>query len=325
MNGKILKIWAILMIVIAILVYAGCFALTNVFDKILMPAMTGYSKKSGDFLYPYENSQAFETDEEQAKKLSTYCYVRSMFNNDCTHYTFPQLKSLIVMDTEQAYRFVEKDGNSELQSGIWERAFRSDDESSYSYSIFNCIGLVDINKLCEKEESRELYNVLEKNRDAVIQINSYIQNKALIEPVSVTVRDSGGNVILETEFSHGDGDLIICDDIKLSNRTDEDAGFNNIDVYLKMKLAYRGERKVDRLAEKYAEKIKFDGERITEKKFGFVSLKSVMYESNDDYGMIVIFYYNLVRIFIIWTVILGLVMTGIMAIVVKIKAKRNSY
>lgn len=257
--------------------------------------------------------------------MSAVCTLRRLFNNE--NLSADPDKSWKVFlaqkfNVDQSIRFTEKDGNSALLSGIWTTAYDTSAESTFKSQK----GLIDLKRLCETEESKALYKIIEENRNAEIQLNSYIQKKEIIIPVSVTVRDTAGNVLLETEFpySNEDGELINSENINILNEEVKDGGFSTGDLYISMKSAYQGERKVDRIAASLAENIEYGSGDDTKNSFGFASLTSSMVETAEDYGMIVVFKYSCTEMFIAWTVLLGLIMTGVMTLVVLLKKKKEN-
>lgn len=314
---KIVLIWIALMTLIVLLVNTACLWFMSHMDDILTPSMAGYVKKADSLLYPVETAEKKEDKEKQEKMYSGLCNIRSLFSNERLDSDSEPWKVFFggKIRMDEALRFAEKDGNSELVSGIYAIVHDETVEST----IRGNVGIVDVNKLVSSDISKELYKTLEQNRDSKVQLNSYTKKGVLITPVSVTVSDSNGGVLLKTKYPYdeNDGELIKDENIIIMNEKEDEQAFTYGDLYLQMNLAYCGERDIDKNAKEIAENIEFKEDSVHKKSYGLASFKSTTIESTEDHALIIVYKYRVIEMFLAWTILLGIVMTVVMVKVAK--------
>lgn len=318
---KRIVIWLVAMIVIVLIVnIAGSFIVYKIGVYPLSRSLQGYSKKAERMLYPSIDSE----DEKERIRGSASLAVRTVLSDDHLinepGFFYNLIFSNIKVDLTN--KFFDKNGLNELSSGIFACAYQEDDDTSSSSIGYmkKTFGVIDINDFCKLDCASDIYNVLETEPEVVVRLNSYTISDYIVKPVSITLLDENENELLNVECLY-EGELIEKSDCYILNEQ-KDKETNSNSIYYKMRNAYLGERKTDRIANKLVNDVNFDKGDYDETKtsygLGIMSVKHI--EVIDGYAEIYVLSCNFVKGVVFYTVILGGIMSLIMLIVIKIKS-----
>lgn len=327
---KILKrtlIWLILMAVILFMVnLVGTLIVKNVGVGILEGSMTGYSMKEEMMIHPVLH----EVDEEHKLNglsgLSTRSLLSSerLRNDTKFYFTFMFLN----FNVDISNIFWDEKGTNGLSEGIFSVVYEDKGEK-LDYFRHSC-GVLDINELIKLDCASELYDILEKNDDVRIRMDSYsVDSSFIVHPASFTVLDAGGNEIKKFDCPCS-GEIVKGDNVYLYNeegsykKDKENSGYS---VYKKMKDAYLGERKSDRIAKKYMEKADFsqNDQSLTERSYGLATITSKHVEVKEGKAQVTVQRFCFYKGVILYTAIFGAIMTLIMVLVCRSKDKKKAF
>lgn len=318
---KRIVIWLVAMIVIVLIVnIGGSFIVKKMAVDTLMGAYMGYSRKAERMIHPSFDSE----DEKERTRSSAGLTLRTILSDDrlinepkfIYNFVFANFKVDITS------KFFDKDGLNELSSGIFACAYQNDDASSSSTILYKkTFGVIDINDFCKLDYAPDVYRVLETEQDVRIRLNSYTISNCIVKPISITLLDENENELLNVECPY-EGELIEKPECFIYNKPN-DKGYDSESIYYKMRNAYLGERKTDKIANKLVNDVNFDKGDYDETKtsygLGIMTIKHI--EVIDGYAEIYVLSCNFVKGVVFYTVILGGIMSLVMLIVIKIKSQ----
>lgn len=317
---KRIVVWFVAMIVIVLIVNIGGSVIVYKMGVYqLSRSMQGYSRKAERMIHPSMDSE----DEKERNRSSSSLVMRTVLSDDClineprfiNNFIFANFKVDITS------KFFDKDGLNDLSSGIFACAYQKDDDIPSSTILYKkTFGVIDINEFCKLDCASDIYNVLESEPDAVIRLNSYTISNYIVNPVSITILDENENELLNVECPY-EGELIEKPDCFIYNKP-KDKGYESESIYYKMRNAYLGERKTDKIANKLVNKVNFDKGDYDETKtsYGLGNMTVKHIEVIDGYAEIFVLSCNFVKGVVFYTVILGGITSLIMLIVIKIKS-----
>lgn len=318
---KRIAIWLAAMIVIVLIVNIGGSVIVYKMGVYqLSRSLQGYSRKAERMIHPSMDSE----DEKERIRSSASLAVRTVLSDDrlinepkfIYNFVFANFK------VDITNKFFDKDGLNELSSGVFACAYQEDDDASSSSISYmkKTFGVIDINEFCKLDCASDIYNVLETEPEVVVRLNSYTISNYIVNPVSITLLDENENELLNVECPY-EGDLIKKPNCYILNEQ-EDKETNSNSIYYKMRNAYLGERKTDRIANKLVNDVNFDKGDYDETKtsygLGIMTIKHI--EVIDGYAEIYVLSCNFVKGVVFYTVIFGGIMSLIMLIVIKIKS-----
>lgn len=315
---KRITIWAVVMVLMIFLAnLAGTLMNKLLYADTLLPALTGYSKK---MTFPLESDGTEQGD----KRVKALIMVRSMLsdfviNNDDAPF-FTNL-FFAKVHCDQSIVFKGPEGLTSFSSGIFAPVIEDTENKIYMLGI---IGAVDIRKFSELDCAKQLYEVLENNKTAKVRLDSYAISDYMVEPAKITVLDDNGSELLSVDCPCT-GDVQKADNIVILNRYQDDNDGESL--YLKLKIAYLGERSADKKSKALAETLDFSkGDYYDEKtQYGFGKVTSMFTEVKEGRGSAVVLEYSFLKGVLLDSAILGLIATIIMLIVFKNNDRRNSY
>lgn len=319
---KKLIIWLCSMIAIVLLVNtAGGFFVKLTLGNILMPAYIGYSSKVDSFIHPEYVEPTKEKKNNGLGKLA----VRSVFSNGRINNKNNFFYNFLFMNVyiDETHIFFDSDGTNQLSTGIFSNVF-VDNGNNLDY-MRNTVGVVNINEFCKLEGTDEIYKLL-KIQTVRIRLDSYtINENYIVNPVEITVLDENNTEILTKKYpSNGKtlkaSDIYFYDDIS-------DKEHSSHSLYKKMTDAYRGSSKTDKIAEKLIDKATFDSEDQSDENFYFTlgSLVMTNVEVTDNKAMITALHFNYISGVILYTAILGTILTVIMILISRANKKKNEF
>lgn len=314
-------IWLAAMLAIIFVVNAaGTIIVKKVVADTLLRASMGYSKRAERMIHPPADAE----DEDEQRRASGSLAVRSLLSDDRIINEPGFFYNLLFLNfqIDVTNIFFDKDGLNELSSGILVSAYRSDRSDSGNLDhMKNTFGVVNINDFCKLDCAEEVYNALESDPGAVIQLNSYTISDYIVKPVSLTLLDADGNELLNVTCPY-EGELIERPDCYIFNEY-EDEGYDSDSLYHKMKLAFPGERRSDKIANELIDEVSFDnGDYSTDKTiYGLGNMSMKYIELTGDYSQITVLHIQFIKGVIFYTVILG----GIMSIIMFLVIKKRSY
>lgn len=315
-------IWLCSMIAIVLLVNtAGGFFVKLTLGNILMPAYIGYSSRVDSFIHP----EYVEPTEEKKNNGLGKLAVRSVFSNGRINNKNNFFYNFLFMNVyvDISHIFFDSDGTNQLSSGIFADVFI--DNGNVADYVRNTVGLVNMDEFCKLDGTDEIYKLL-KEQDVRIRLDSYtINENYIVNPVEITVLDEDNTEILTKKYpSNGEtikaSDIYFYDDI-----SDKEHSSNSL--YKKMTDAYHGERKTDEIANKLIDKAVFDNGNQSEENFyfGIGTLTMTIVEVTDNNAMITALRFNYIGGVILYTIILGAILTVIMFAVSQVKKKKNAF
>lgn len=320
---KILKriiIWLVLMAAIVfVLNSVGVLILGKTILEDYERAYSGYSAKAEKFIHPVYT----EPEEEGKNNGLSGLMVRAVFSNESfdTHKYKRQVFMFMDQIIDFSCIFFDENGTTGLSEGIFAAAYTDDGQSNAHYK--NIVGLVDIKEFCRREESREVYKILDERDYVRIRLDSYsVDSDYVVHPAEYTLTDDSG-----TELGHYecpcDGGIVRSTDVYIYDDHDKLTG--NSSMYLKMKEAYRGERSIDRTAKKLMSKADFSQseQRYIKHSIGLASFTSRQVEVTDGGAAVVVIRFRFYRSVLLYTAIFGGIMTLIFILVCRKRDKRE--
>ncbi|MCR4645544.1 MAG: hypothetical protein K5695_09085 [Oscillospiraceae bacterium] len=308
---KYLGLWLAAMVIVVLLtnLVGGLLCKTRAAD-VIMPSLTGYSKK-----------MHLPLDEETAndsRKTGALLSVRSLLSDNrltndeglAGHLFYAQ------MDIDTSVIFVSKDGLSDLSSGIFAAVYREDDDTE-SPSLVKTFALMDVRALYSQECAQTLMGTLRANPQADIRIDAYTIQDQLLQPLEMTVLGQDGSELLHVECT-AEGERITADNCFVRQEGTDENG-----LYTKLLTASLGERESDKIAASLVAELPFDQatfqEDHTQHTFG--KLKAQQIEVNDGYAMITAYVFDYSGDVILHIMVLG----GIVSVIILILyiARRN--
>ena len=315
---KRITIWAVVMVLMIFLAnLAGTLMNKLLYADTLLPAMTGYSRK---MVFPLESDGTEQGD----KKVKALIMVRSVLsdfvisNDDAPFFTNLFFAKV---HCDQSIVFKGPEGLTSFSSGIFAPVIEDTENKIYMLGI---IGAVDIRKFSELDCAKQLYEVLENNKTAKVRLDSYAISNYMVEPAKITVLDDNGSELLSVECPYT-GEVQKADNIIILNRYKDDNDSESL--YLKLKIAYLGERSADKKSKALAETLDFGkGDYYDEKtQYGFGKMTAMFTEVKEGRGAAVVLEYSFLRGVLLDSALFCLIATIIMLIVCRNRDRRNSY
>ena len=321
---KLLKrtiLWLVLMAVIVFVVdLAGTLIVNKVCVKMMEDATVGYSMKVERMLHPVPK----EPDEKnKTNGLSGFTFLSLLDNarirnNDKWWSIFLFLN----LDVDQSTVFFDEDGMTELSSGIFAVVY--EDQGGKSDYIKYAVGVIDINEFIKNECSSDIYDILEKNGDVSLRLDSYsIDSSFLVHPASITLLDGSGTELGKYDIPCS-GDIVKGENI-LIQHDQSDKINSDLSFYKKIKDARLGRRKADRIAEKLVDKADFSQsrQRYTKRSYGLGVITSKHVETTDGNAMVFVQRFYFYKGVILYTLLFGGIMTLIFVLVCRSKDKKK--
>ena len=321
---KIVKrtaLWLALMLAIAVIVdVLGSIVCTLLVVNSMDGAYIGYSKQAEKRIVYKIN----EVDEKNNSNGLAPMILRVVMDDDSwnSHNSLLELSVFTDLDIDESHIFFTKDITNEFSKGIFALVYE-DTGISVSY-VKTPVGLIDINEFIKLDSSSDFFTELEKNKDATIRVDAYSIDNFTVTPSKLTILDENGNALRSFEFPT-DGKIIEKDNIYIKNKYDKH--YTGYGVYNKMKTAYKGERKVDRIARDLVPKAEFSqGKHYeTNHSYGFASIYSKHVETYDDSAYVYVMRFSFISSFLFYTAIFGLIMTVIFILKCRKKDKEEWY
>lgn len=312
---KRIAIWlAAMLVTIFIVNVGGSFIIKKMATDKLAGAFVGYVYK-GNVI---DHSSTTEETKREGKQQGSL-FIRSALSDDHlaneTEFFYNFLFANFTADVSN--RFFTKDGVNELSSGIFALVYQDNGEK-LGY-VKNSFGVIDLNDFCKLDCASEVYDVLKNESGVEVKLNSYTIDGYIVKPVSITLLDANGKELLNVECPY-EGELIKKSDCLIRN---DDKEKENMDcLYYKMRNAYLGERKTDKIADKLIDEVTFDNDVYDTYKvsYGFASMTAKYIDVRDGYAQITVINIKFIKGVVFYTVILGGIMSIIMLIVIKIKS-----
>lgn len=303
-------IWAALMLAMVFVVNtAGTLVVKFVLaDSIYAPALIGYSKKADTMIHPTLK----EPDENNRTNGLSGLVMRSLLDDErfSNRVNFFYNFLFLCIDIDQSIIFFEEDGLSELSEGIYALAYGEKEDESLSH-MRNATGVIDIRAFCELPNAKEFYDTLEQYPDAKLKLDSYsIDENFIIQPAEITVLNGGDSTIKVFDFQC-DGKKISAENVYVYNSNDSGIDNEYHCFRNKMRDAYLGERKVEKVAKSLVDKVAFDGGDMytMESSYGLGHYMTKYYEVKGDYSMICVLDFNFVSDVLVYIVVLGIIIT----------------
>lgn len=317
-NAKRASIWAVVMVLMVFLAnLAGILVNKLVYANTLMPAMTGYSKKME---FPLKS----DGTENGEKRIQALIMVRSVLSDTVITNDKANFLSYLVftdLHIDQSVIFHGPEGMTDLSSGIFAPVYEDKGQKVY---LLDTVGVLDVSEFSKFDCAKQLYEVLENNKNATVRLDSYSVRDYIIEPAKITVLDESGNEITSLDCPCT-GDVQKYSNIVILNKY-EDANDSN-SLYVKLSTAYLGERSSDKKAKALSEKLDFSRGDYSEQKthYGFGKLTSELEEVIEGRGAAMVFEYRFLKSVIIYSVIFCLIATLILIAVFRKHDRNNSY
>jgi len=310
--------------IIWIIVLIITFICTNIIPYMIIAFINNtsniykYVEKADKILYPDKYEKEF-TDIQYSSVLS----LRTLLDDNrvCFFESLP-----LRFYSDQSIRYISKNGTTDYMSGTFINVYKECDRDINLSK--DTIGLVSINQMANSKYANTLIDLLEKNQNAKLRIDQYIQDGFMFTPISISLINPDGTVY----FTVYDNDLIYSDKIKESEdiyiyhigNLDAAENFYDIadyDVCRCMKVALL-KREVDKRADNIIEDFDLsilDSDDTEIKTFrntmfhglGYTKCEHIVYSGN--YAMVILSYYSYFNLILILYCVLALVWTGIMA------------
>ena len=321
---KLLKrtiLWLVLMAVIVFIVnLAGTFIVKNVGVKMMEDMTVGYSMKVERMLHPVPN----EPDEKNRTNGLSGLSFLSLLDNARIRNNDKWWSVFLFMniDIDQSTVFFDEDGMTELSSGIFAVVY--EDQGGSSDYIKYAVGVIDINEFIKNDCSSGIYDILGKNDDVSLRLDSYsVDSSFIVHPASITLLDGSG-----TELGRYDipcsGDVVSRDNIYIQHdwksKRDSDLSF-----YKKIMDARLGERKADKIAQKLVDKADFSqsSQSYTKRSYGLGVITSKHVETTDGNAMVFVQRFYFYKGVILYTLLFGGIMTLIFVLVCRSKDRKK--
>lgn len=306
--------------IVLLLNFAGSKIMLHYAYSELVPAISDYASKYDSLIQPDIN--------DSEKNGLKYFSLRSVLSDDNLKANTNIISTLCFAgtNTELSIDFFDKNGFNTNSSGCFAYAYLDCDDSP---SFNNITGIVCINRFIEQDIAKKIIPELEKKPDAIIRLNSYtIDEYYNITPVSITLTDDDGHEIITAEQSYS-GNLIQQDNCLIKNVYFSNCPIeeNQDSVIYKIKIAEKGTRKVDIIADSYNKQVKFDNGDYSNYniKKGFGNLVYKFCDVVDNKAEVIVLYSNFTDILIIDSIILGTIYTIILLLACKMvrKGRKN--
>lgn len=320
---KILKrflIWLAAMLLTVFAVNAAAVLVLREPVDNLERAMSGYSRRGDSMIAPVLKEEREESEANGLfglvlRSLLSNCRIR---NENSFAYNF------LFMDftVDQSTIFFDENGMNELSTGIFAPVY-TDTGISLPH-IKETFGVVDIEEFCKLGCASEVYEILEKEEGVSIRLDSYAVSGFMVKPAAFTLLDSSGNGIKSFECPC-DGEIIKSENCYIYDDL-YDKEHSSYSVYAKMKDAYLGERKSDRIAEELVEKADFsqNEQMDTKRSYGFATITSKHVETIDGYAEVSVLRFCYIKGVILDSAVLGAVLTVILLIGWRKKDRRSA-
>lgn len=319
--AKRFVIWAVIMIVIVFCVNAvGTVINKFVFANIFMPSLIGYVSKSEGMIHPRYN------DDPEAKTNGLeLLYMRTLLDDERIESNGGIISAFIFMDlkVDQSIMFFDKEGMNAFSEGIFADVYEETDDSLDHFR--HTIGLIPVRDFSKFDETKELFETLDKYPRTKLRLDSYTISDYIVTPVKITVLDLNDSEIESFEFA-STGDVINSTDVYIydANNSLQSEEIVHNSLYDKLKTAYLGKRYSDKAAEKLAGKISLDSDACVEKNgFGLGHYACKRYEIEDGKAMISIIDCRYEKSLLIYTIIFAIPVTLIVFLVGR--RKKNDY
>lgn len=311
---KRVGVWLALMLAIVLIVNAaGTLIVKSQVADVLFSSMLGYSKRANEMIYPVLNTEAGEDEQNGLARLSVRAVLGDERLKTESGFFYNFLFANITVDETNI--FFDKDGLNELSSGIFTVVYQ--DHGKDNDNIRHAVGVISIREFIELDCASKVYGALEKAPDAVIRMDAYTISNYIVHPVSMTLMDADGKELLHTECPY-DGELIQASDCFIYNAgMDEECDVES--MYHKMSTAYLGERRTDRIADELVDEVNFDQGDYSKDhtSYGLANMTMQHLEVREEGAQITVFHLRYYKGVIVYTVLLGAVMSVIMLIVIR--------
>lgn len=293
----------------------GTFVVKGILDNLLSSAMLGYAAKGETLLHPTLK----EPDEKNKTNGLSGLAIRALLDDTRIMNGTNFMGNFIFMNVtvDQSGILFEKDGLTPLSKGIFADVYEEREGESIDHIRYT-VGLLNVRDLSELDCAGEIYETLKAYPEAVIRLDAYsVSSDFLVQPAVMTILDDKGNTIKTYDCPCG-GDIIESDNTYIY---DENSSGGENDLHSlcnEMTLAYVGERRADRIAEKLVDKIEFTGsdQSVYKPVYGFGHYASKSYEVRGDYAMISVFNYDFTGSIIVYG-ILSCILATLLTMLIK--------
>lgn len=287
-------IWAVLMLVAAFcLNTAGTVVVKVVLSNTLTSALVGYSKKGESMLHPTLK----EPDEKNKTNGLSGLAIRALLG-DIRLYNNPSFLTNFVFlngNMDQTTIMFDKNGMSEFSKGIFANVYEKKD-GSIDY-MRNAVGLISVRDFAELDCAKEICETLENYPDAVVKLDAYSISSLTVQPASLTILD-GNDSLIKTYECPNSGEIVKADNVYIYDKNYNGSDGNELHSFCNdLNLAFIGERRTDKIAEKLIDEVDFSaGDCYVHKSgFGFGHYTSKNYEITGDYAMITVCDFSFIK------------------------------
>jgi len=315
-KAKRFALWLVLMLAMTVVFDVfGAFWVTRFGVKTLEDATVGYSMKA-DFMIeptPMEKSEKHRTNGLSGLTL------RTLIDNDRLD-THKNLSSLLLFgdwNVDESFIFFSEKGSNELSEGIFALVYQ--DLGEGSDHIKNAVGVVNVKDFIKQECASQVYDILGNNEGATIKVGEYSISNYIVTLSKFSIIDVNGNELRSFECPC-DGELIKNDNVYIY----DDFNVGGFSVHDKLKTAFLGDRKADKVAKELVPIVDFSqsSQRYNKRSYGFASVTSKHVETTDGYAMVSVLRFSYFRSFILYTAAYGVIMTLIFLLVCRKKDKK---
>lgn len=310
---KRIGIWIATMVFMVFLAnLASTLVNKKLYCETLLSSLTGYSKR---IVLPLSSDGTENGD----KGVKAVIMLRSMLSDTVLqNENLSPLPSLLFADLniEQSSVFHGPEGPTELSAGIFSPVYKDEGQRVY---LTETIGILNVTRFSELDCSKQLYEVLEDNKNATVRLDSYSVDNYIVEPAKITVLDESGNEISTIECPCS-GEVQKGDSIVILNRYENSSDLESL--YVKLRDAYRSDRSSDKTAEKLSEKLDFSKGDYNEDKtvYGLGKFTLEHTEVIDGNGMALVLECSYLKGVIVHSLILGVIATIVLLIIFRKRA-----
>ena len=314
-------LWLVFMAVILFIVnLTGILIVRAIGVKMMEGAMVGYSVKENQMLHPVPR----EPDEKnRTNGLSGMTFVTLLDNSRIRNNDkWWSVLMFLNMDIDQSTVFFDEDGMTELSSGIFDVVYEDNGETMdyFRYPI----GVIDVNELIKNDCSSEIYDLLEKNDEVSVRLDSYsLDSSYIVHPASITILDSNGAELGKYDIPCS-GDIVSRENIFIKHdwNCKRDSDYS---LYKKIMDARLGQRKSDKIAKELVDKADFSQskQRYTKRSYGLATITSKHVETTDGQAMVCVQRFHFYKGVLLYTILFGGIMTLIFVLVCRSKDKKK--
>lgn len=300
-----------MLLIVTAVNFAGGFFLKCIIGNTLAASMLGYSKRAPEMLHPVRNEAAGADESNGYARLLVRSALSDMRLRNDPGFFYNLVFCNFTVD--QTNIFLDTHGAEPLSSGIFTVVY--EDMGGSADYMKHIVGVLDVEALTAQNCAPDIYKALETCPDAGIRLNSYAMEGYVVRPASITLLDAAGGELLTVQCSC-EGELLQANNLYVYNHdpgVDPESGA----LRSQMDIAYLGERHCDRAAQSLADRTDFtrgDYEE-TKTRFGFARITTEITEVQGEGAMVSVLDVDYRGGVILYTVLLGSVLTAVMVIV----------